>query len=478
MNKKARLLLGGCAATLALGASLIGCAVPSPMDSSRSTRGPGKLKTERPPESLHEDSRQTPPGLPMAGLTREQLASFQRGQALFNHQFTREEGVGPLMNDTSCLHCHIDGGSGGTGAIFVARVGVVDDRTNLVASTGFNALEELGGPALQFRNLDIDPTGGGGGVIAEPPPSQAAIDALADQKALEGIHMGRQLVISLRGTTQVAGNGLMSAIPDSALFEREAYNRKHKPFGVTGRVNRLSGFLGDIDLNGRTGRLGWKSQLPDNQSFLADAAVEELGLSNPHHPLENVRGGAAVEQHPTALDEEQVDDIEAFCTLMAPPTPAYLDKRGLAAFQKSGCTTCHWSGYETAERKAELPSTLGAYFNVLGDQKVEAYSDLLLHNMGAGLADGFIQGSSTGGEWRTSPLWGLRFREQDPAPIIGFYMHDRRSFTLEDAIQRHQSPESEANEVIACYNGTSSEHPRNNLTDEERAQLIHFLKGL
>lgn len=479
MNQKTRLILGSCAATLALGATLIGCAIPTPLTSGRSDEVRGsKDKTDPPAESLRPGSRNTAPGVPMARLNKAQMAAFQRGQALFEHSFTREEGVGPLMNDTSCLHCHIAGGVGGAGGIFEGRVGVVDDASQLVYSTGFYALEELGGPVLQFRNLDIDPNGGGGGAIAEPPPSQAAIDALVAEKAQHEIHIGNQRVVSLRGTTQVAGNGLMTAIPDSALFAREAYNQKKRPFGVTGHVNRLSGTLGDIDLNGRTGRLGWKSQLPDNQAFLADAAVEELGLSTPLHPFENVRGSEAEEQHPTSLNPQQEDDIETFCALMAPPAPAYLDKKGFAAFQKAGCTSCHWSGYETADKPSEMPASIRPFFNVLADQKVEAYSDLLVHNMGVGLADGFVQGSAKGGEWRTAPLWGLRFREQDPAPIIGFYMHDRRSFTLEDAIQRHKSPLSEANEVIDNYNGSSTLHPKNNLTAAERADLIHFLKGL
>lgn len=479
MIKRTRFLLGACAATLALGASLIGCAAPTPLGSSRIERPPsGKVTSSPPEEALRPGQRGTPPGVPMPRLNKAQLASFQRGQVLFDHQFTPQEGAGPLMNDTSCLHCHIDGGSGGSGAIFEGRVGVVDDVAQLVASTGFDELHELGGPVLQFRNLNIDPTGGGGPGISEPPPTQQAIDELAALKALEGIHIGTQLVNSLRGTTQVAGNGLLTSIADEDLFAREADHLKRRPFGITGHVNRLSGTLGDIDMNRRTGRLGWKAQLPDNLAFLADASVEELGLSSPHHALENVRGSEAVPEVPTSLNEEQVADIETFCALMTPPTPAYLDKKGLAAFQKAGCTVCHWSGYETADKRSKMPINLQPYFNVLGDQKVEAYSDLLVHNMGVGLADGFVQGTATGGEWRTAPLWGLRFREQNPAPIIGFYMHDRLSFTLENAIQRHQSPLSEANEVIDNYNGTSTRHPKNNLTGAERAALLNFLKGL
>lgn len=479
MNKITWQVLGGCAATLALGASLIGCVAPAPTGSSRmeSNSEDAARKVVGSQATVSSAKGSTPAGVPMPRLTEVQLAAFERGQALFDHPFTRAEGVGPLMNATSCLGCHLDGGTGGSGAIFEGRVGVVDDRTQLVASTGFYGLEELGGPVLQFRDLNIDPTGGGGPGISEPPPSQQAIDDLAAEKALEGIHIGTQLVNSRRGTTQVAGNGLLTSISDADLFAKEAYNRKNKPFGITGHVNRLSGTLGDLSMDGRTGRLGWKSQLPDNEAFLADASVEELGLSSPRHALENVRSGEAVPQFPTSLTEQQVSDIETFCALMAPPTPAYLDKKGKAAFEKAGCVVCHSSDYRTANKRSDMPINLQPYYNVLSNEKVEAYSDLLVHNMGTGLADGFVQGSATGGEWRTAPLWGLRFRELS-TPVIGFYMHDRASRTLEDAIQRHKSPQSEANEVIDAYNGTSTQHPKNNLSSDERAAVIHFLKGL
>lgn len=479
MNKKARYVLGGCAATLALGASLIGCAAPTPtIEGNPERKGTsGKTSPAPPVEAVRVDPRKLPPGLPMPGLTETQLASFASGKVLFDHDFTPEEGIGPLFNSTSCKSCHIDGGSGGSGGIFEGRVGVVDDKTQLVNSTGFYDIHELGGPVLQFRDLAAGYPGGGNGAFAEQNPSQAAVDALAAEKALQGIHIGKQLVNSRRGTTQVAGNGLLTAISDATLFAREADNRQRKPFGITGHVNRLSGELGDLELSGRTGRLGWKSQLPDNLAFLTDASVEEMGLSNPHDPIENVRNDEADHQDPPALTPQQVKDIETFCALMAPPTPAYLDQQGLAAFKKAGCAVCHWPSYETADDRSEIPANLRQYYNVLSDQKVSAYSDLLVHNMGTGLADGFVQGSAKGGEWRTAPLWGLRFRELLP-PIIGFYMHDRRNFTLESAIQRHKSPQSEANEVIDNYNGTSTLHLRNNLSSAERAALINFLKGL
>jgi CxxC motif-containing protein (DUF1111 family) len=97
----------------------------------------------------------------------------------------------------------------------------------------------------------------------------------------------------------------------------------------------------------------------------------------------------------------------------------------------------------------------------LSNQNVQLFSDLLLHNMGPGLADGVSQGDATGSEFRTAPLWGLGQRI--------FFLHDGRTSDLVQAIQAHSSQGSEANSVIAAFNALSASDQQN---------LLNFLRSL
>lgn len=396
----------------------------------------------------------------IAGLTAEQLEAFHRGGDLFSKTFVDAEGYGPLFNADSCASCHQIGGIGGPGHEDVERMGMIDlvGADWMLTGEGFYPMPELGGPVRQARN--------DAGAL-ERVPSQAEVNALADHLAMQGVHAGRFVITSARITTMVAGNGLLSAVSDTTLLTREALA---KPFGITGHANRLSGMLGNINLTGRLGRLGLKAQLPDNKAFFADAAQQEMGLSNPDNPFEPSLNGPPVQVAQTNVSFQAAADFLAFCAGMAPPAPAGNEAAGAQAFAKAGCAVCHFSGYRTASQPSELPEELQAYAAALGNKPVPAYTDLLVHNMGRALADGFVQGTAKGGEWRTAPLWGLRYKNA--------FMHDGLSQSLEIAIGRHMSEGSEANEVVENYLGISTKNPLSNLTADERAALLRFLKQL
>lgn len=396
----------------------------------------------------------------IAGLTAEQLEAYHRGGDLFSKTFVDAEGYGPLFNADSCASCHQIGGIGGAGHEEVTRMGMIDlvDADWMLTGVGFYPMPELGGPVLQAVN--------DAGAL-ERVPSQSEVNALADHLAMQGIPAGRFVITSARITTMVAGNGLLSAVSDSSLLTREALV---KPFGITGHANRLSGTLGNLNLTGRLGRLGLKAQLPDNRAFFADAAQQEMGLSTPDNPFEITPNGPPVQVAQTNVSFQAAADFLAFCAGMAPPAPAASEPAGAQAFAKAGCAVCHFSGYRTASQPTELPEELQPYFAALGNKPVPAYTDLLVHNMGRALADGFVQGTAKGGEWRTAPLWGLRYKNT--------FMHDGLSQSLEIAIARHMSEGSEANEVVENYLGISTKNPLSNLTAEERAALLRFLKQL
>jgi CxxC motif-containing protein (DUF1111 family) len=147
--------------------------------------------------------------------------------------------------------------------------------------------------------------------------------------------------------------------------------------------------------------------------------------------------------------------------LSAPPSPApdtESTRRGRDLFSKTGCAYCHTPTLMTAKAiSSGAPGTSAA----LSNQPVHLYSDLLVHHMGRGLADGITQGGAGPDEFRTAPLWGVGQRI--------FFLHDGRTSNLIEAIKAHQSSHSEANRVVEKFR---------RLKINEQQDVINFLRGL
>jgi CxxC motif-containing protein (DUF1111 family) len=160
-----------------------------------------------------------------------------------------------------------------------------------------------------------------------------------------------------------------------------------------------------------------------------------------------------------------LSDIEAFANFMrmlAPPTPAPATPstlNGRAEFINIGCADCHTPSFVTgaaiASGSARNPSP------ALSGKQVNLYSDLLVHHMGQGLADGISQGAAGPDEFRTAPLWGLGERI--------FFLHDGRTSNLVAAIQAHNSSGSEASTIVRRFN---------NLGQQQQQDLLNFLRSL
>jgi CxxC motif-containing protein (DUF1111 family) len=160
-----------------------------------------------------------------------------------------------------------------------------------------------------------------------------------------------------------------------------------------------------------------------------------------------------------------LSDIEAFADFMrmlAPPTPASATAStidGRAQFVAVGCALCHTPSFTTGSGIASGASRLPS--PALSGQPVNLYSDLLVHHMGQGLADGLTQGAAGPDEFRTAPLWGVGQRV--------YFLHDGRTSNLLSAIQAHQSQGSEANGIIQRFNGLNS---------AQQQDLLNFLRSL
>lgn len=334
--------------------------------------------------------RPAQPGDPLRGLSADELQRFEQGREVFARIFTPETGLGPLFNADACGECHenpVVGGSGDEVELHVAALrpnGLCDP---LPDSGGF-VIQQHVTPALHTA-LGID---------SEPVP------AGANERAM-------------RSTPDLFGFGLLDAVPDSEILAlADPDDRNHD--GISGRPN--------YSVDGRLGRFGRKAFVPSLAEFNAGAFVIEMGITNPAQPTEETIGGrpipAGVDPVPEPeISQTDLDRLDDFVRFLAPPAPLPLDQegeRGRLIFGTIGCASCH------------VPSlTTGASpVRALSYHKVYAYTDLLLHDMGADRAD-ICLGDALPSEFRTEPLMGLR--------LMKTFLHDGKATSIEAAVRLH-----------------------------------------
>lgn len=264
----------------------------------------------------------------------------------------------------------------------------------------YSDLESVGGPLIQGRSL------------AEILPNYPVPPEFVPPQAQFVAH---------RITTPVFGMGLVETIPAETILARSG---QPQPGGVMGFANMITNpDNGQVEV----GRFGWKAQHSSAHAFAGDAYRNEMGITNPTFPTEVLPQGQPI---PPGADqvpdpEDNGGDVAALTDFMRfsappPPLPDTVDSiAGRAIFQQIACTSCHVQSMTTG-----FSPTPALSFKI-----VNLYSDLLLHHMGPADADGIQQGQATGDQFRTAPLWGLRFRP--------FLMHDGRARTLVAAIKAH-----------------------------------------
>jgi CxxC motif-containing protein (DUF1111 family) len=217
----------------------------------------------------------------------------------------------------------------------------------------------------------------------------------------------------------------------------------------------------------RVGRFGWKDQHSSLLSFIADAYLNEMGITNRLRPTEvtqvlNTTTG--INDQPDELGLADIDHFAQFIRgTMVPPrdvtlaaTPAAI--QGQELFRRLGCSTCHVETITTAPTGTVIDGGEFTVPEALGDKIIHPFGDFLLHDIGTG--DGIVQvgPQDTANKLRTAPLWGLREKAR--------FMHDLKSLSLENAIERHEGEAREAS------------HRFRELSPEERAALITFLNSL
>jgi CxxC motif-containing protein (DUF1111 family) len=433
--------------------------------------------------------RAGPPGAggPLPGLTADEAAFFKDGQGRFAEtevvQGGSNNGLGPRFNSNQCLSCHTQPASGGTSPANnpLPDVAHLNGAKNTVP--WFIAAN---GPIREarFKKSNGAPDGNVHALFVitgrsdAPGCNIAQFDFVPAGNPLTG--QGGNPNIIFRIPTPVFGSGLIEAIPDSVILANIQSNATAKrAMGISGHPNsHLSGNVNRSGNDGTITRFGWKAQNKSLLMFSGEAYNVEMGISNQLFPQERDETSTCLffpspndalnftTPATTATSNPAViSDIEAFANFMrmlAPPTPAPDTPsitNGRANFIKIGCAHCHTPSLTTGKAIASGSSTNPSA--ALSNQTAHLWSDLLVHHMGKGLADGITQGGAGPDEFRTAPLWGVGQRI--------FFLHDGRTSNLVEAIRAHQSKGSEANRVINHFN---------KLTTQEQQEIIDFLRAL
>jgi CxxC motif-containing protein (DUF1111 family) len=357
---------------------------------------------------------------------------FEADREVFDEREFISDGLGPVYNAQGCGECHQNPVSGGISQITELRVGHYDRNSN-------SFFEHPGGSLIHAR----------------------AINAAAQEYILDGFESR-----ALRTSLNTLGDGFVEAISDDTLITIANSQPAQSRGRIAGEVVMVPVFEAGGTL--RAGRFGWKNQHASLVSFSADAYLNEMGITTSFFPIENTSNDASIAAYDTVADpEDDGVDVEIFARFMratkAPPRDEVLAatadaQAGSQIFDSIGCAICHVRTTTTAPAGTVIN---GGQFTIpvaLGDKIIHPFSDFLLHDVDTG--DGIVQngGMSTRNKLRTSPLWGLRTRNQ--------FMHDGESLTLGSAILRHGS---EARLVIGSYR---------RLGNTRRNQLIAFLKSL
>jgi CxxC motif-containing protein (DUF1111 family) len=418
-------------------------------------------------------------GNAIGGLSGNQTAGFTSGQAAFGSAEEVADGLGPRMNLASCGGCHAQPAMGGTSPAVNPQIAFanLDGGTDTLPS-----FLKQNGPVREARFVKNPDGTGDGGVhaIFTITGRTGATGCTLAQPNFAAQQANNNVIFRI--PTPTFGTGLIEQIPDAAIAANQASNPTQKSsLGISGKPNfQVSGrtISGQTNNNGNDGtiaRFGWKAQNKSLLLFSGEAYNVEMGITNELFQTEREEN-ANCQFAPTPNDATNFDattplevlgDIERFSNFMrflAPPVPstntpggATSISNGKQLFSSTGCALCHTPSFTTGN------STVAA----LSKKPVNLFSDLLVHDMGPGLADGVSQGQAGPTEFRTAPLWGLGQRI--------FFLHDGRTNDLIQAIKQHasgsatQNNASEANGVVNNFN---------NLGEGQKQDLLNFLRSL
>lgn len=362
---------------------------------------------------------------PIAGLSTAQNATFLRGDIAFNDEvFTTTTGLGPIFVATSCGSCHAGDGKGHPFTM-LTRFG----QTNASGNQFLNA----GGPQLQHRAIP--------GFQPEQIPAGATFSKFMPPAN--------------------TGLGFLDAVPDATLIALADENDINGD-GISGRPNWIKAPSyavirpAPVVQNDKyIGRFGKKAAAYNLLHQTANAYNQDIGITSIFETFDTY-SGLSIDPE---ISTQRVNDVVFYLqTLKAPlqrnPSNPEIQS-GKQIFTNIDCAKCHTPQLVTGT----------SFIAALSNKAFFPYSDLLLHDMGSALDDGYTEGSATTAEWRTPPLWGLGLSKNSQGGQF-FLLHDGRAKTIEEAIILH------GGEAI------QSKTKFQQLSASDKALLLKFLESL
>ncbi len=375
------------------------------------------------------------------GLAEPPGDTYALDQQSYEQVHDVSTGLGPVYNGRACAECHQNPVSGAASQFTEVRVGHSDANGNFVNPT---VPINDGATSIVGRSIIND--------RAVVPEAQEHIPVTEDIRAL-------------RAALNTLGDGFVEAIDDSTL-QTIAQNQ---PELSEGRIHGEAIEVPVLEAPGRTrvGRFGWKDQHSSFLTSVGDAYLNEMGVTNRLRPKDTTTVGKTTQDPEDVPDNLGLADIDHFAQFVrgtkVPPRDAALAATadalaGQEVFQKVRCNTCHVETIVTAPVGTVINGGVFSVPDALGNKIIHPFSDFLLHDIGTG--DGIVQAGpqDTADKLRTAALWGLRMRPR--------YMHDLKSLTLQNAIERHQG---EAGHVERRFD---------ELSPTEKQQLLTFLNSL
>jgi len=427
---------------------------------------------------------------PSANLEFAEQQRFLLGNGLFRKDWVTapsstqaSDGLGPLFNARACQSCHIKDGRGhapngpeeqATSLLVRLSVPPSEEQEREILEGYLSSVGEpvyggqlqdfaaAGLPAegrvrIEYEELPVSLSGGETAHLREPVLS-------IDKPGYGPLHPDTML--SARVAPPMIGLGLLEAIDEGDILKREDPDDANGD-GISGRARRVRDETGQWKL----GRFGWKGNAASIMQQSGDAFSHDMGLSTPlapDHWGECTGAQAACRAMPHGAQPQLGDwevpgdllELVAFYSRnLAVPARRDFDRpevlAGKKVFYEAGCAGCHTPKYVT-RRDAAVPA--------LAFQLIWPYTDLLLHDMGDGLADNRPEGMATGREWRTPPLWGIGLTKTVNSEAS--YLHDGRARTLLEAILWHGGEAEAAREKVV------------EMEKAERENLIRFLESL
>jgi CxxC motif-containing protein (DUF1111 family) len=420
--------------------------------------------------------------------------NFKIGNAIFRKTWVSapsstdaSDGLGPLFNSRGCQNCHLKDGRGHP----PLSADVPDDSGSMLVRLSVPPVTDEDKAKLEAHKANSipDPTYGGQlqnfAIQGFKSEGKLKIDykeksvTVADGETVnlreptyEIVDLGYgpispDIMFSPRVAPPMIGLGLLEAVPEEQILAHADPNDANGD-GISGKPNRVWSRENDKVM---LGRFGWKAGVPTVSQQSAEAFAGDIGISSTMIPFGS---GDCTEKQPECLNapsgnspkyqnvevgDELFKLVAFYSRNLAVPARRKADDpevlQGKALFYEIGCVSCHQPKFMTGEAP-DQPH--------LSHHLIYPYTDMLLHDMGEGLADNRPEGAAGGSEWRTAPLWGIGLTETVSGHTL--FLHDGRARNLTEAILWHGGEAQAARDAFA------------ELSKEDRERLLAFVNSL